>query len=500
MGTSISRPANDTYVAGRVACPPRPPRAAPFDSTAAKAIGSAAALSAAAAKEFATLADEPITDRVISAVQNYFRAFGITLKHEPHFESGLALLAIDRFCYMPDVQLHRELNGAVVDMFNGFKVLLKHDDISTSPAAIDYALEHIDNYNVHRAVDGTLVALYFAERCGRWKMSTTGAFDAARYMWIGPKTYEQVFAEAAGAVNPELVSREGDRAPQFRWELLDKKAIYTVIFRHSDFHPLAADRDGLWVVSGPDIPGVPRQSPLEAAPTPVALMESVNDALTAYFGSGGKEINYGYILRAREDFVATASANGAGVVFIESALHRAVRVHVYDLPKNGDYGIPEKYERTWMASRSLYLRTWLSLRAYLSFNRRSEHIALFPAAADLYKKFDFITARLSKRIPAIMRAAAKSMDGDDAGNKKQEYTTTPQELAMGPKPIGVKLFGSAFDGIDREIEAVALIVARELSANRQMSTFSPHAISIIKDQLMNIANIGLYMRIMMADR
>jgi len=356
-----------------------------------------------------------------------------------------------------------QVSGIIIDARDNFRVLLRPaPNMLRDEGAIARAIEHVEDYNVFSAVDGTSVTLYYAPRIGSWLYATARSYDARDYRWMGQKTFGEAIAECSGgAINTEA---------------LDKSRAYSFIFRHPDFHLLAQDPMSIWQLSGPEIAGIKQFSSraiANAAEHIDELKYRAADSFNAFARSRASELNYGYVFEHKTE---------ARKVYLESALHAFVRQHIYDIPA-GTVGIDYN-------TRALFMH----LRAYLSLGMpngngisRSAHLLMFPQAADIFSKMEFIIDVLTDLTTAEMRAAKRTSapvgcaDGTCATRRSDA-----RDL------MGREKFGAAWDAISARLMAIAKGVSEKLLAGGTINAFGDHVHSNIRDRYMNGDNLKVF--------
>lgn len=366
-------------------------------------------------------------------------------------------------------------SGIVVDALDNFKILVKPlPDVVRNENVLKFCLANIEDYEVYRAVDGTRVSLYYVERLKTWLMATAHSYDARDYKWIGQKTYMEAFMECARAyINPE-----------FSLDSLDKGAVYALIFRHHNFHPLVRDPQGIWQISGPRIAGARQYVPMarEEVPSVDTLRFLARKSFVEYAQTG--DANYGYIFRKRTAPSATLDESDMGgippAVYLESSLHEFVRQQMYD--------IPSTVANLTCETRPIYLH----LRGYMSLGSNHAHLLMFPRAGDIYTKMDFVISLLTDLTVAEMRASNKA---DAKGSVRSlTYVVSPEQAK-----IGETLFGAAkWQWVRNFIMDISKCVGSRLLSAGAMGAFGDHIHSNVHDQYLNITNMPEFMRILSA--
>ena len=361
-------------------------------------------------------------------------------------------------------------SGFVIDAMDNFKILVHPlPDVINTTTALRFCLNNLRDYNIYRALDGTRVTLYYVERLKTWLLATTNSYDAREYKWIGPKTYMTILMECIHAQNSE-----------FSLDSLDKSSQYALIFRHHDFHPLLKDPQGVWQLTGPAIPGVTPYVPLTADEIPAgggeALRQLAQHAFVDY--ARGGVINYGYIFRHKDASVNNDYGRGPAAVYLESSLHEFIRKHMYDIPKTIG-GLT--YE-----NRAIYLH----LRGYMVFGSNHAHLMMFPQAAEIYDKMDFVINLLTDMTVAEMRAKQASSAGGILHSIKKN-TISDERSA-----IGHKLFGDAWAHVLEYMVQISQSISSCLITKGVIGPFGDHIHSNIRDQYLNIVNIQDFFKIL----
>ncbi|MCK9604129.1 MAG: hypothetical protein M0R66_07215 [Candidatus Omnitrophica bacterium] len=352
------------------------------------------------------------------------------------------------------------MSGIVVDALDGFRVLVRPPpDVIRDDGAVAYCLRNIADYDVYRALDGTRITLYWVPRVGQWLMSTARSYDARGFRWIGARTYAEAFADALGR--------------EINWDALDKGEIYSFIFRHRDFHPLARDAPGVWQISGPALDGIAQYKPLARADIPSAERMRFAAARAFSMCATAGEVFYGYIFRARsgDDTVEKQPRASPAAVFLESTLHAFVREGMYDIP-------PHVTGLTW-ETRPIYLH----LRAYMAIGSAHAHVAMFPRAESVYSRMDYILSMLTDITVAEMRATRGRAGGARVATREQSE-------------IGESLFGGAWARVYAAIARIAVTVARHLVETGAIGAFGDHVRANVRDQYMNKENMPEFMGIL----
>lgn len=360
-------------------------------------------------------------------------------------------------------------SGFVIDAMDNFKILVHPlPDVINTTAALKFCLNNLRDYNIYRALDGTRVTLYYVERLKTWLLATTNSYDAREYKWIGPKTYMTILMECIRAQNAE-----------FSLDSLDKGAQYALIFRHHDFHPLLKDPQGVWQLTGPAIPGVAQYVPLAADEIPAggeALRQLAQHAFVDYARGGA--INYGYIFRHKDASVNNDYGRGPAAIYLESSLHEFIRKHMYDIPKTIG-GLT--YE-----NRAIYLH----LRGYMVFGSNHAHLMMFPQAAEIYDKMDFVINLLTDMTVAEMRAKQASSAGGILHSIKKNTISNERSV------IGHKLFGDAWAHVLEYMIQISQSISSCLITKGVIGPFGDHIHSNIRDQYLNIVNIQDFFKIL----
>jgi len=322
---------------------------------------------------------------------------------------GVVILSTQRH-----VKFHRELerqcNGVVLEyptwrilalppqMFNGSSY--KHIDI----------IKSLHRYNIYEVLDGTTVTLYWFRDC--WKLATVRNYDVGNLKWVGPLTYWEAFKEVAAGY------------PNFNLDKLNKDCSYTIGFRHSHFHPLAADPPKMWAIQEYNRVGVdvdswePLVSPIRLSPDiglPVQTqikkpngssngkyfkeMVLKNQVALGQFLASGNLDNrvkphYGYILR-REDGGSVSN------ILLESSLLRQIKYHVYNVPD-------VKYR-----DQSNHMK-YIILRAFLNCAVKFEFLQLFPQYSNEYHNLDKLFTKLANTIIYSLRNRTRIVTNDSA--------------------------------------------------------------------------------------
>lgn len=373
---------------------------------------------------------------------------------------GRIILSCDRRHGNATAPLCVESNGAVIDAQTWRLLAVPPRAFTTQPVVreVDRGLSVPDSdgqvrtgiYDIIRVNDGTIVTLYRWEHPKKgpvWCLASSNGYDVSHLKWMGDKTYAELVYELLAAY-PEFVAATGAQLlydhlckndVRLNFTLLDPDNCYTIGFRHSNFHPLAADPPGIWTIQTTKLTsGVPRFSAaLPAIPqqTFVSREDIIHlaavrgrsagvgggglvvadfvhisrsaliDAKAIIAGGGSAEsFNYGFILRPRNP-----GANVSYDILCESPLLRRVRHLMYKRPHNDvNEELTEKTRLEYNA-----------LRGFLTIPDRQDFIELFPEFRPRFKVYDNF---LSETVNQILRFAREQ-------NLAPEKTTVSQIVA-----------------------------------------------------------------------
>lgn len=366
------------------------------------------------------------------------------------------------------------ISGIIIDARDNYKIIATPPpDVSRDDDAVRSALNNIDKYDVYPALDGTRVTLF--HHADTWLMATARLFDAREYKWMGQKTYEEAFVEAARSV---ATLAHVTSFAKFT-EMCDKAQTYVFIFRHHDFHPMSCDPQGLWQVSGPKIEGVPQYVPMAREDIPSAERMPFL-ARNAFSDFARKHIiNYGYILRPR------AGTNAPCAVYLESTLHEFVRKQMYDFPANTQHLTPE--------TRQMFMH----LRAYINYGMNHVHLMLFPCASDIYAKMDVIISALTELTVVELRAGSAGRPRAD-GRKIDNGELNGRRIAgsQSQNTIGAELFGKVWDQVYKQLVAIARGAAKQIAMDTTMSAFGDHVRVNVRDRYLCAQNMQEFMNLL----
>lgn len=112
-------------------------------------------------------------------------------------------------------------------------------------------------YEITKINDGTTITLYPWKT--RWAIASSNAWDVSNIIWIGTKTYVEIFKDLVDRLYPEFATETGMRilGSEGNYFLdftkLDKNKAYTIGFRHYDFHPIKDDPEKIWQIQVIDL-------------------------------------------------------------------------------------------------------------------------------------------------------------------------------------------------------------------------------------------------------
>lgn len=367
-------------------------------------------------------------------------------------------------------------SGIVIDARDNFRVLLHpppamlHDDCTLARV-----FDNIDDYNVYDAVDGTSVTLYYVPRLKEWLYATARSYDARGYRWMGRKTFGEAIAECA----PCLARDDA---------MLDKSATYTFIFRHPDFHLLTRDPMSIWQLSGPELAGIPQfHSRIVIDPREGELRFRATDSFNDFVKSGSRALNYGYVFERKSDARAAGASAGPAKAYLESTLHAFIRQHIYDIPKETE-GITYK-------NRALFMH----LRAYMSLGMpgaagisRTAHLMMFPQAADIFSRMDFIIGVLTDLTTMEMRMSKKVGAGTASSASDGAPSAIAARRAETRDVMGREKFGATWDNISERLSVIAKCVGDKLLASGAINAFGDHVHSNIRDRYLSGENLKVF--------
>ncbi|MCK9607798.1 MAG: hypothetical protein M0R33_15250 [Methylomonas sp.] len=401
---------------------------------------------------------------------------GLLIKHEPAFTSGLVSITIDRKSCNFASKICRATNGVVIDIHDySCKILAALPSELNSSPSLNKVFGNLEKYDIFEAKDGTIVTLYYDIRAGRWRIASSFAFDISTYTWMGNKTYAEILQDAWSQMQSPTTSGVSSF-----FSALNKEKTYAIGIHHPDFHPLynvtesenkprnSSGGAEIWIVDGPDIPGITRQQPINRADTAESIQHILSSALNKFLTT--RAIHHGFVLRAKPEFEEELGADAN--VCLESSLRRAVVKHVYDIPR----------EMTMHLDNTTRLN-FMSLRAYLNPTAHSEFLVLFPHAAEFYAKMDYIIERISSIILAKMRATG------DAAVATSLSGSAPSDES------GVKLFGDKFTSVVKSAEIAANNFLHSFRA-ADINPFSQESTGLLRDLQIGTERRGEYMRFM----
>lgn len=193
--------------------------------------------------------------------------------------------------------------------------------------------QHLDDYTVYKARDGTMVSLYYYD--SQWVMSTNSGLSMNNMKWRNQLSYQEMFCQA-------LYDSLEYTFEQFT-SLLDQSTIYCFGFTHEWMHPFAKSR-AVWFVQSvnrdtleynlnlskvlPDIPSymnVEEQEIIERPKNVQELFNKVVLTLDQYCNGVESESPFGYIL-----------VNGQTRIYIISRLMKFIKDSWYDRRLHSD--------------------------------------------------------------------------------------------------------------------------------------------------------------------
>lgn len=296
--------------------------------------------------------------------------------------------------------LYRQLNGLVLS--NTWQVLSIPSMSFHRNVSQQFVIGNLPKYEVYEIRDGTVVTLYYYN--DSWRMSSANGYDVGNYTWVSDCTYTTAIDDLA------------KQYPNFSFAKLNPRVCYTIGFRHTMFHPLINDPQGMWLIQAcnldiannvvisqngetlpiihrelPDI-GLPTQKPLAFTISPqdiynriTADNESAKQSYLSMLASGTARPHYGYFLRCKDGSLPD--------IMLPSNLLTTLQNTIYDLPrKRRPHETPITHKNR---------LDYVCLRAYLSVFTKFEFITMFPQFSQLYENFDTLFNKLTNRVVAL---------------------------------------------------------------------------------------------------
>jgi hypothetical protein len=297
--------------------------------------------------------------------------------------------------------LYRQLNGLVLSSAR-WQVLSIPSTSFHRNASHQFIVNNLPQYDVYEIRDGTVVTLYHYNNS--WRMSSANGYDVGNYTWVSDCTYTAAIDDLAKMY------------PDFSFAKLNPRVCYTIGFRHTNFHPLINDPQGMWLIQAcnldivdnvvisqngetlpiihrelPDI-GLPTQKPLAFTIAPQDIFnritadnESAKQSYLSMLASGTARPHYGYFLRSKDATLPD--------IMLPSNLLQTLQNTIYDLPRK------RKQHETPITHKNRL--DYVCLRAYLSVFTKFEFITMFPQFSQLYENFDVLFNKLTNRVIAL---------------------------------------------------------------------------------------------------
>lgn len=301
----------------------------------------------------------------------------------------------------------RECNGLIISL-NDNKPLVIPPQLLSYNTNYSFVNEHIEEYNIVKAQDGTIINLYWWDG---WKISTTRGYDVTNIIW-NTDTYEKIFSSI-------LENTYNTSLDEF-YKKLNKTHCYSWIINHPDFHPFNAKENKhgcIWFVQSCNMDNlsISTISPIDNIPPQeqIYLVNPTNNekinihclgaecdkALDTYIKKG--EILFGYVLRSKNPAVTKGHSN----ILLESTLMAKIRKLFYD----------KKYKT--IADNNGYNRNnCIILHNYIHLSNNKLFQLLFPQYKEEFE-------RLDNKINVILKYIIREYQNRNSINIIQESKT-----------------------------------------------------------------------------
>lgn len=315
--------------------------------------------------------DNDLNDfKIFEAIKQVAIKNNVWARYEKDRETGrISRVLLSIYKYRPknknfnstETLLHYQSNALVIDAENWDVVA--HGPLNFNKKLnipkIDQFLKE-KKYEITKINDGTTITLYPWKT--RWAIASSNAYDISNMVWVGDKSYIQIFKDLVDRLYPEFINETGMEILGTEGNLflnftkLDRTKSYTIVFRHHDFHPIKEDPEKIWQIQVIDLSNPYNAVPItEENKLPCFHLQeyvdktkinsvselyeltkdSVSDAISGSKPSSGsyaaaaagsdepvvKKFNYGYILTSIDR--ATTKENSS--IIIQSEFLKKIR-------------------------------------------------------------------------------------------------------------------------------------------------------------------------------
>ena len=299
-----------------------------------------------------------------------------------------------------------ELNGVVIDANNTRILSYPLPIFKQIGNSVDFS-----DMDVYELKDMTSITLYFNPSNGRWRISTSKAYDMVNIAFI-KKTYAEIFYELVTELCPDFVTYSGialikDPRGKFILEFnnLTSTYCYSFLIRHECLQPISSlgGKDILLIrivdLSNPNnlptiVPsetysmyGIPMQKPIVdfkfTEIGPIRESNCFQNSLANAQDRNRQKINYGYI------FIPKDQTINSNYYILQSPLFEFMRRNIY-----------YKFENCNITCDNRFL--FIQLRAYLS-PHKDEVLKLEPEWKSKFNEFDTFVEDLRNQTVGLYR-------------------------------------------------------------------------------------------------
>jgi hypothetical protein len=352
-------------------------------------------------------------------------------------------------------------NGCIIDIVK-WKILVSPPIAFNKYGSLTKVEEFFNNglYDIIKIIDGTVVTIYYFNN--KWNISSSNCYDVSNYYWIGKLSYSEILYDLFQKLYPHSLELNGiefnDKILYFN--KLCKYKSYTIGFRHHNFHPLCNDPEQIWNIQCVDnnngnieyndgIKGIYNQSIV----TDIHSIDKINyinkHSIFEAIKQSDSVYNYGFILRSKDISITKEYSN----IIFYSELLKKIKKNIYD----GSITLLKQF-----VNHNNRLN-YIMLKNFFNRSERNEIIQLYPQFNENYKIYSKLVNDIINCIIIILKNKQNAINNNEPLN------------------------------FQKCVIKLSYVLLNNISKYEAFDPYHSDIYNILKDYIINIEYIGLYM-------